>query len=243
MSFGAVAADYAAGRPSYPGSAVAWLAGEAPVDVLDLGAGTGKLTEQLVAAGHRVSAVDPSEGMLDELHRRLPTVATAVGAAEAVPLPDASCDVITVAQAWHWFDPVRAPAECGRLLRPGGRLGLAWNERDESVDWVGAAWAPLHRSGRSGLALQPEGWRDAVRDNGPFGPEAAAVFDHEQVITKAAILRLARSQSDVVLMQPATREEALAEMARVLDEHPATRGSETLRLPYETRCFRWTRDG
>jgi SAM-dependent methyltransferase len=238
-SFGAVAADYDAARPSYPADAVAWLTGPPPRDVLDLGAGTGKLTELLVAAGHRVSAVDPSTGMLEQLRRRLPGVLTAVGGAEDVPLPDGSADVVTVAQAWHWFDQARAPLECGRLLRPGGRLALVWNERDESVDWVGAVWEPLNRSGGTGMSLLADGWQDAIAQHAPFGPVRQAVFRHAQTLTRDGLLRLISSRSAVAVLEPAARDALMAEVTAVLDAHPASRGKDTLLLPYETHCYRW----
>jgi ubiquinone/menaquinone biosynthesis C-methylase UbiE len=240
-SFGGVAADYDAARPSYPAEAVAWLAGEPPRDVLDLGAGTGKLTQLLVAAGHRVTAADPSTGMLDQLHRRLPGVVTVVGAAESLPLPDASFDVITVAQAWHWVDEAVAPLECARLLRPGGRLALVWNERDESVEWVRAVWQPLNRDGGTGMSLLRDGWQREVTARAPFGPVQEQVFRHEQTLSRAAILRLVGSRSSVAVLEPPARATLLAEVTAVLDDHPDTRGRDDLVLPYETRCYRWTR--
>ena len=240
-SFGAVAADYAAARPSYPAEAVDWLTGPAPHDVLDLGAGTGKLTELLVAAGHRVTAVDPSAGMLDQLRDRLPDVVTAEGPAEHVPLPDAGFDVVTVAQAWHWFDPALAPAECGRLLRAGGRLGLVWNERDESVDWVGAIWEPLNRSGGTGIGLLSDDWSDSVVGNGPFGPMERAVFRYEQPLSRDGVLQLISTRSAVAVLEPPAKAAIMGEIGGILDTHPDTRDRETFVLPYETRCFRWRR--
>jgi SAM-dependent methyltransferase len=240
-SFGRVAADYDAARPSYPAEAVGWLAGPPPKDVIDIGAGTGKLTELLVGAGHRVSAVDPSEPMLGRLSVRLPTVSRTIGTAESVPLPDACTDVITLAQAWHWVDQERGPAECGRLLRPGGRLGLVWNERDQSVDWVRKVWEPLEKYGQVGTAVLPEGWESGVAEHGPFGPFEHIVFGYRQLVDKAHVMRLLTSRSAVAVMDDSTRAQTLAEIARVLDTHPDTRDRESWVLPYETRCYRWTR--
>src|SRR6476619_1490919 len=135
-SFGSVVADSDRGRPSYPREAAAWLAGERPVTVLELGAGTGKLTAQLVALGHDVHATDPDTAMLDILRRDLPDVRTSVASAEEIPLPDRSVDVVVCAQAFHWFDLDRALPEIARVLRPGGRLALVWNQRDERIPWV-----------------------------------------------------------------------------------------------------------
>src|SRR3954454_13116307 len=122
LSFGPAAADYERVRPSYPGSAVAWLVGTEPQRVLDLGAGTGKLTRVIVALGHDVVAVEPLPEMRAELSAALPTVETHAGSAEAIPLADASVDAVVVGQAFHWFDQARAVPELARVLRPGGVL-------------------------------------------------------------------------------------------------------------------------
>jgi SAM-dependent methyltransferase len=127
LSFGSVAAEYAALRPGYPADAVAFLVGDGGRRVLDVGAGTGLLTEVVLGAGHDVTAVDPSPEMLAELVARLPAVTAAVGSAEALPVDDASVDAVVAGQAAHWFDPAPAAREIRRVLRPGGVLGLIWN--------------------------------------------------------------------------------------------------------------------
>ena len=118
-------------RPAYPPAAVEWLTRRLDLRpgrrVLDLGAGTGKLTRQLAATGADVVAVEPGAPMLAQLRAALPNVEALVGAAEAIPLPDASVDAVTAGQAYHWFDPDRALPELHRVLRPGGGLGLVWN--------------------------------------------------------------------------------------------------------------------
>ena len=136
LSFGAEAAAYERGRPSYPPEAIDWLLPPDARDVLDLGAGTGKLTTRLVERGLGVVAVDPIPEMLELLSNSLPDTPALLGTAEEIPLPDDSVDAVLVAQAWHWFDPERAVKEVARVLRPGGRLGLVWNTRDERLGWV-----------------------------------------------------------------------------------------------------------
>ena len=113
-----------------------WLVGDEPCDVLDLAAGTGKLTRALAALGHRVTAVEPLPEMIEHLHAAVPAVTTIEGTAEAIPVSAGSFDVVTVAQAFHWFDQLVALAEIGRIMRPGGTLGLIWNTRDEAEPWV-----------------------------------------------------------------------------------------------------------
>ena len=122
-SFGAAADAYERGRPPYPPEAVDWLLPPGASRVLDLGAGTGKLTRQLRDRGLDVIAVEPSAGMRDQLARAVPGVTVRAGSAEELPLAGGSVDVVLVAQAWHWVDRSRAVPEVARVLVPGGRLG------------------------------------------------------------------------------------------------------------------------
>ncbi|MFF3500228.1 class I SAM-dependent methyltransferase [Streptomyces sp. NPDC003247] len=177
-SFGAVAAAYAEHRPDYARAAVRWALEPAPGPrVLDLGAGTGKLTATLVALGADVIAVEPDPAMLTELRRSLPAVRALPGSAEAIPLPDASVDAVLAGNALHWFDMAVAGPEIARVLAPGGVLAGLWNVMDDRVEWVaglaragaprrptptfrGPAWPPgsARRSGpssRTGSAAPP----------------------------------------------------------------------------------------
>lgn len=126
-SFGPVSEAYERSRPGYPEAVVHWLVGEEPRDVVELGAGTGKLTRSLVALGHRVTAVEPLPEMIAHLLVAAPGVIVVEGGAESIPLPDASADVVTAAQAFHWFDHNPALREIARVLRPGGWVALVWN--------------------------------------------------------------------------------------------------------------------
>ena len=137
-SFDRAAAVYQATRPSYPDDAVRWSVPAQARDVLDLAAGTGKLTERLVALGWHVVAVEPSDAMRAELTAALPAVEAFPGTAERMSLPDASVDAVTIAQAWHWVDPPAASAEIARVLRPGGQVA-ADLERARRGDRLGGA--------------------------------------------------------------------------------------------------------
>lgn len=133
-SFELVADVYERGRPEYPPDAIAWLVDRLDLragrTVLDLAAGTGKLTRGLVRTGAHVIAVEPGEQMLAQLHRVLPGVEAVVGGAEAIPLDDGSVDAVTVGSAFHWFRHDEAVPELHRVLRPGGAVALVWNARD-----------------------------------------------------------------------------------------------------------------
>jgi ubiquinone/menaquinone biosynthesis C-methylase UbiE len=135
-AFELVADLYERTRPEYPPEAIQWLADRLDLRdgrvALDLGAGTGKLTRALVATGAQVIAVEPGEAMLAQLRRAVPGAEAMIGAAEAIPLPDASVDAVTVGQAFHWFRHEEALPELHRVLRPGGGIALIWNSRDQS---------------------------------------------------------------------------------------------------------------
>lgn len=129
-SFGAAAEEYDRVRPGYPVEVVRWALGTESRRVLDLGAGTGKLTRMLLTEGHRVLAVEPDPQMRGRLLATAPGATVLEGSGEALPLPDAAVDAVTVAQAWHWMDAHRTSVELARTVRPGGCVVLMWNLRD-----------------------------------------------------------------------------------------------------------------
>jgi SAM-dependent methyltransferase len=144
--FGAQAGAYQRGRPNYSDEAIDWmLKGIAPgARILDLAAGTGKLTTQLLDRGYDVVAVEPVDEMRHELSVVAPGAEVLAGAAEEIPLPDSSVDAILIAQAFHWFDERAAMVELTRVVRRRGRLALIWNERDDSVPWMAGLTTILH---------------------------------------------------------------------------------------------------
>jgi len=234
-SFGSVAAQYAALRPSYPDEAVRFLLGDAPRRVLDLGAGTGLLTERLVAAGHEVVAVDPSAEMLAELSARLPDVEVQVGSAEQIPLPDGDVDAVVAGQAAHWFDPVRSSPEIRRVLRPGGVVGLVWNARDESVPWVGALGELLAGEARGHEADQTVVERFAQALPADEECEESGIV---QTVTPEQLVAGIGTRSYVATMDAAAREAFLGRIRELLATHPATRGRELIDLPHRTAAHR-----
>jgi len=227
-SFGPAADIYERGRPGYPATALDWLLPTGSPRVIDLGAGTGKLTRQIHALGLPVTAVDPSAGMLDQLRRAVPGVPAVVGSAERIPLPAASADVVLVAQAWHWVDPERAAPEIARVLAPGGRLGLVWNLRDESAPWV-------RRLGE--IIGNTESERSTVVGP-PFGDVEIAHFRWTSVIGPERLLDLVASRSAVILMPADERAAVLAEVRRLVATHPDLVGRTEFPLPYVTECAR-----
>jgi len=229
-SFALVAGAYERGRPGYPEEAVRWLTGEAPCDVVDLGAGTGKLTRSLVALGHRVTAIEPLPEMLELLPAAAPGAFAVLGSAEIIPLPDASADVVTAAQAFHWFDLPEALPEIARVLRPDGRLALAWNKRDDREPWVAELSKTIgSETVESGDVETP------IEASGLFGPVETATFEWAQSLDRALLGDLVLSRSYCAIKPPETRDKILADVERLFDEH-ASGGA--LELPYVTVCYR-----
>jgi ubiquinone/menaquinone biosynthesis C-methylase UbiE len=229
-SFGSVAEAYDRGRPSYPAEAVAWLSGGEAKVVLELGAGTGKLTRQLVDAGHAVFATDPDEAMLEVLRQRVPEVSARTASAEEIPANDRSVDVVVVAQAFHWFDHDLALAEIARVLKPGGHVALVWNSRDERIPWVRKMGDLLGRQDLDTSSAQHLVHSDL------FGFMEEASFKHWQEVNRETILDLARSRSSYLVMAEAAQEEHLAEVRAFYADYG--RGMDGMQIPYVTRCYR-----
>jgi ubiquinone/menaquinone biosynthesis C-methylase UbiE len=233
-SFGGVADVYERARPGYPDDAVRWLAGDEPQDVVDLGAGTGKLTRTLAAHGHRVRAVEPSPEMRTQLHVAVPGVSTLAGTAELIPLEDESADVVTVAQAFHWFDQPVALAEIARVLRPDGWLALVWNARDDSEPWVAEFTDTVVAS-----SVFRKGGVDAttatIDESRLYGPVERATFAHVQVLSRDDLVELVRSRSECAVLPEEERAPVLERAQALFDAHAV---DGLLLMPYVTECFR-----
>ena len=229
-SFGGVAEAYERGRPTYPVEAVRWMLGDQPRTILELGAGTGKLTRVLTGLGHDVHATDPDAEMLRILERAVPGARTAEASAEEVPLPDASVDGVVAAQAFHWFDLDRALPEIARVLRPGGRLSMVWNIRNEKIPWV-------RRLGD--LIGTPEQLHDpaeALIFSELFGFVEHREFTHWQTIDQHSIQDLVLSRSNIAVLADHERAAKLAQVLALYDEFG--RGMDGMQLPYVARCYR-----
>jgi SAM-dependent methyltransferase len=235
-SFGAAAGVYDQARPDYPPAAVEWITGADPQRVLDLGAGTGKLTRQLLAAGHDVIAVEPLAEMRATLVAASPGVTALDGAAEAIPVADASVDIVVAGQAYHWFVAERAHPEIARVLRPGGVFGVLWNVRDDTEPWVAALGALLSLDDTASSHTAPE--------VAPYFTQVkAAKFRHVQPLDLERLLGLVSSRSYVITLPRPEREALLADVAALTRNHPDLAGRTTFTLPYVTLAYRATRAG
>ncbi|MGW0436387.1 class I SAM-dependent methyltransferase [Micromonospora sp. NPDC003197] len=244
-SFGVAAGEYAAHRPDYASAAVRWALEPAPgLRVLDLGAGTGKLTGTLVALGADVIAVEPDPAMLTELRHALPAVRALPGSAEAIPLPDASVDAVLAGNALHWFDMAVAGPEIARVLAPGGILAGLWNVMDNRVDWV----AGLERVSGS-AAIGPRdtlsSWRTATAGlhlpragvAARFGSPEQAEFPHGQRRTADSLVATLATRAGMLVMPEQEREATLGRIRAFLASRPETAHGE-FTLPMLTGVLR-----
>ena len=238
-----MAAAYAEHRPDYADAAVRWAL--APVGsrprVLDLGAGTGKLTAMLVDLGADVTAAEPDPAMLAELRRALPDVRSLCGRAEAIPLPDGSFDAVLAGQAMHWFDMNLAGPEIARVLVPGGVTAGLWNADDDREEWV-AGFAGVS-GGTARVTLSS--WRSASFDTPVTQPDALAAFDpleraefpHGQRRTAESLVATIATHSRVLIMPEAERATFLDQLRAYLSARPETSSGE-FTLPMITGVLR-----
>jgi SAM-dependent methyltransferase len=236
VGFERAADAYERGRPDYPSEAVAWLGDRLELGpgrtVVDLAAGTGKLTRLLLPTGARVVAVEPVAAMRDTLARAVPAAEILDGTAEAMHLPDGSADAVTVAQAFHWFATAGALAELHRVLRPGGGLALVWNRRDLddplqlALDRMVARHrgdVPTHRSGR---------WKSAFVASELFGPLEEHLVPHHQELDRSGLVDRLMSTSVMAALPDPERRQVVAEV-----EELAVGQAEPIRMSYTTQVY------
>ena len=239
-AFAGQGADYDRLRPGYPDAVLdamlAPLAGSAPtLRAIDLGAGTGKLSSALAERGLEVTAVDTSEAMLEVARARGGTItagslATRLARAEETGLPAASAELVTVAQAWHWFDAEAASAEVERLLAPGGVLALVWNMLDVTIPWVHRLSRIMHAGD-----IHREDFAPTV------GPELELTdrraITWEDPMPTQDVIDLARTRSYVITAPEERRQKVLANLDWYLHDHLGHARGARVGVPYRTDLF------
>jgi len=240
--FGSEAETYDRSRPTYPPDAVAWLVeslGIAPGRmVADLAAGTGKMTRLLEPTGATLVAVEPVEGMWRVLRTVAPAVPAIAATAEALPFADEALDAVVVAQAFHWFDADVALPELRRVLRPGGRLGLVWNARDRSVEWVDQIWSVMDRLEKHAPWRDHDQWYEsAFAAERWFGPLHTQEFHHHQTLTPDGVVDRFRGVSHLAVLTPEEREPHLEAVRGVLRTHPDVQGRDEVEIPYRVDTY------
>ncbi|KAA9152422.1 methyltransferase domain-containing protein [Amycolatopsis acidicola] len=235
-SFGASASAYAEHRPDYPLPALRWGLPEKAEHVLDLAAGTGKLSEGLLALGLRVTAVEPDPEMRAELVRRLPDVPALDGKAESIPVPDTSVDAVVVGQAFHWFDVEAALTEIARVTRPGGTVAALWNHDDIEVPWV----AEFGERARTGVSRRWTVPGSELLHHDGFEEFERTRFPHAQRRTAESLVDTVATHSHFLVISAAEREAKLAELREFLARTPETAHGE-FDLPIVTTVLRAAR--
>lgn len=250
-SFDLQAAEYARLRPGYPPAAIDAAISQDSRVVLDLAAGTGKLTGALLDRGLEVIAVEPLPGMLAELGRLFPGAQAICGTAEDIPLADSTVDAVVVGQAFHWFHPEKALSEMVRVLRPGGTLALLWNHDDESDPFVADIYAALTVAGRPAGGSTGRGKSTSGGDGHATVPESKkAPFSGYRALTDPELTEISwqRSQSleeligllqtySYVIRAPDATRAALDTAVRGIAERHGL-GQGALRIPVVCQVWR-----
>ncbi len=244
LGFQRGAADYERGRPGYPDAAIARLA-----DVLDLGpervivdlaAGTGKLTRALRGLGAHLVAIEPVAGMREQLQRAVPGIEVLDGTAERMPLAGASVNAVLVAQAFHWFDVHAAAAEIHRVLVPGGGLGVVRNEWDETVDWIAEMRALTAEHAARVERDRSDEWREVLGATGLFSPLSEQVFPNPVRVDPDTLRARVASLSFVALLDDEARGRLLDAVSALVVGHDLLDDDGLLDTPYRTHIT-WCR--
>jgi SAM-dependent methyltransferase len=237
--FDSAAEEYERGRPGYPAEAIDLLASElgfgAGSTVVDLAAGTGKLTRALIGTGARVVAIEPVPGMRAQLVRAVPEAEALVGTAEAMPLEAGSADAVLVAQAFHWFDTVRAAREIHRVLRPGGGLGAIWNVWDDSVPWIARLQELIdaHRGDTPQRTTSP--WREQLAATGLFTPLTDRTIANVVHANLDVLLARTASISFIATLPEPELEKLLADVRELVAAHPEAWSRGEVVMSYATQ--------
>ncbi len=240
VGFGRAAADYERGRPGYPPAAIDLLADQLGLwpssRIIDLAAGTGKLTRALGGRGWRLVAVEPVPGMRAQLRTAVPGVKAVEGTAEHLPFRAGTVDAVFVAQAFHWFDVEAAAAEIARVLKPGGGLGVIRNTWDRSVAWVGEVQSLIDER-RAKEPSRIDGWRERLEQTERFTALSEQVISHIIERDRDALLDHVSSISFIAMLPGTERGQLLIEVSEILDRHGVGAPGTRLATPYQTHVL------
>ncbi len=245
QGFAEAASTYARGRPDYPAQLGPWLQQALQLGpdrtVVDLGAGTGKFTPRLIQTGATVIAVEPVDAMRAQLSKALPGVRALAGTAQAMPLPSASVDAVVCAQAFHWFATREALTEIHRVLKPGGWLGLVWNVRDESVDWVARLTDIMTPYEGDAPRFHTGQWREPFDGKLFSAPELTALPHQHHGTPDEVIVDRVMCVSFIAALPASDRAQVERQLRELIATHPALRDRAELLYPYRTEAYRCRR--
>jgi len=243
IGFDKAAEVYERARPGYPTEAIDYVIELLRVPpngtVVDLAAGTGKLTRELIARGLKTVAVEPVDGMRRTFSSVLPGVSILAGTAEEMPFENRSVDAITAAQAAHWFDAARAVVEFHRVLRRGGRIALIWNVRDESFDWVRRVTEiidPYERANGT-PRYKHRAWQPPFDESPLIRSVGKESFSYAQPMTLQGFLDRFNSCSFIAILDDRSKKEVLSKLSDLVRTHPDLAGNERFEQPYVTEVY------
>jgi SAM-dependent methyltransferase len=240
LTFGAHATAYERARPAWPEAAARWLVPVGTELVVELGAGTGKLTRAVSALGTRAVAVEPDPRMLAVLHGL--GLEGVEGSAEAIPFDDAVADAVVAGSSLHWFELEQALPEIHRVLRPGGRFAFGWNHRDDRHPAIARMGEAVYaaQARRPGPRWRSRDWAAELTESGLFRDVEQALFEHVHELPREALADHLLSYSGVAALADDERRRVFNGVAQVLDSDPSVGDGATLRLPFVVSAYRAT---
>jgi SAM-dependent methyltransferase len=241
-SFGTIAEHYDRYRPAPPAEALEWVLPEHCQAAVELGAGTGALTELLHDRVREVVAVEPDSSMRQVLVARVAGVPVVGALAEALPLMSGRFDAAVAASSWHWMDPVRTPVEVARVLRPGGALGLLWNGADRSVDWVQEILGPGNVPREVMASRLSERHKPDFSGGAPFHDLESHAVAYSLHLGVDQMVGLMGSYSRVFTLPDEKRQPLLDRVSALTTNRLAETGLSTIELPMRCLCWRAIRD-
>ena len=238
LTFGAHADEYERARPAWPEAAARWLVPEGTELVVELGAGTGKLTRAVAALGMQVVAVEPDPRMLAVLRDR--GLDGVEGSAEAIPVADGEAGAVVAGSSLHWFDLEPALREIHRVLRPGGRFGFGWNHRDARHPAVAAMSDAIYASAPSQRTMgwQRKDWPTAITEEDLFREVEHMLFEHVHELPRQALEDHLMSYSGLAALPEGERRRVFVEVAAILDADLSLHDGDRLRLPFVVEAYR-----
>jgi len=243
LSFGAHADAYERARPEWPEAAARWLVPDGAQLVVELGAGTGKLTRAVAALGVQVVAVEPDPRMLAVL--RGLGLEGVDGSAEEIPLGEGVADAVVAGSSMHWFELGPALQEIHRVLRPGGRFGFGWNHRDDRHPAIAAMSETVYaaQARTRGPRWRSRDWAAELAASGLFRDVEHAVFEHVLELPREALADHLMSYSGVAALSAEARSRVSAEVEKLFDSDSSVSDGGMLRLPFVVSAYRATRPG
>jgi SAM-dependent methyltransferase len=235
LTFGEHADSYERARPEWPEEVARWFV---PADarlVVELGAGTGKLTRAMDALGVRVVAVEPDPRMLTVMRER--GLEGVEGSAEAIPFGDGEADAVVAGSALHWFDLDAALPEIHRVLRPAGRFGFGWNGRDGRHPTIARVNDVIYSAAPDRTHWRDRDWADEVTRGGWFRDAEHHLFEHVHELPREALDDHLYSYATIAALPEDERQRVFAEVAEVLDSDPVVSDRNRLRLPFVVAAY------